>query len=855
MGPAVAALVLTAVTASPAAPAERQTVVVLYTNPPEAAGVFELSTALTQGIRSGSKDAVEIYGEYTGLDRFTGPAYEDALLTLYQQRYGAKKIDLLVVEGPEAFEFVFERNFLPDVPVVTSYVANRLLQSDGFTEPRLGSLVRRARRSRRELTGVVPVPTAVPTLELMLSLYPSTRRILVVLGSSIHERGQAKEERSLFAPFADRVEVSDTTDLTLEQVESRVAQLPDDALVLFGSFLRDASGRDDDSTEPLTRISRASRRPVFGVIREDLGAGILGGVLVSMRNTGKVSAELALRVLGGEAASSIPLMEEPGGVPAFDARELERWGLPQGTLPSGSVILNRLPRLVAEHRRAIALGLGVIALESLLVASLVLQLRRRRRIEKEMALAETRYRTVADFTHDWEFWRRPDGRFEYVSPSCEQISGHTASRFLEDSGLLDRLVHEDDVAAWKVALAEAPVSSSTTPLEIRIRRADGEVRWVRFATNPVRLPDGSAGGVRGSIADVTPRKLGELALEKAYREIAALKDRLEAENTYYREKIQSVEGSGELLGQSDPMKYLHFRIRQVAPSDTTVLILGETGTGKELVAEAVHALGQRKDRPLVKVNCAALPPSLAESELFGHEKGAFTGSTTQRKGRFELADGGTLFLDEVGELAPELQAKLLRVLQDGTFERVGGNRTLKADVRVIAATNRNLVQDVKAGRFREDLWYRLNVFPISVPPLRQRREDIPTLALAFVGRACRRLGKPGLEIPRSVMDALQARDWPGNVRELQNLMEQAVLVSDGPTLRLPEQTPFELQGSPGPATARSLEDVERRHIIEVLESAGWKLEGADGAAALLGLKPSTLRSRMQKLDIRRPSSN
>src|SRR5262249_21965392 len=378
------------------------------------------------------------------------------------------------------------------------------------------------------------------------------------------------------------------------------------------------------------------------------------------------------------------------------------------------------------------------------------------------------------------------------------------------------LIEEECLPAWLARREGSSTVASPPPLEFRLRRRDGEVRWVRFASNAVRLPDGTAAGVRGSISDVTAGKLGELALEKAYGEIAALKDRLEAENTYYREKIQLVEGSGELLGQSDPMKYLHFRIRQVAPSDTTVLILGEAGTGKELGAEAVHWLGPRKERPLVKVNCAALPPSLAESELFGHEKGAFTGSTAQRKGRFEIADGATLFLDEVGELPPELQAKLLRVLQDGTFERVGGHRTLKVDVRVIAATNRNLARDVAAGRFREDLWYRLNVFPISVPPLRQRKEDVPTLARTFVDRACERLGKPALEIPRAVMETLQGRDWPGNVRELQNLMEQAVLVSDGVTLRLPDSAPYaDLGATAVSAALRSLEDVERQHIIDV----------------------------------------
>jgi transcriptional regulator with GAF, ATPase, and Fis domain len=404
---------------------------------------------------------------------------------------------------------------------------------------------------------------------------------------------------------------------------------------------------------------------------------------------------------------------------------------------------------------------------------------------------------------------------------------------------------------------EAALSGeSQAPLEYRLTTRNGEVRWVRRANNPVRLPDGTPAGTRGSIGDVTSRKLGELALQKAYAEIGALKDQLEAENTYYREKVQTVEGSSILLGQSDPMKYLLFRIRQVAPSATTVLIQGETGTGKELVAEAIHGLGARKDRPLVKINCAALPPSLAESELFGHEKGAFTGAQSLRKGRFELADGATLFLDEVGELSPELQAKLLRVLQDGTFQRVGGDRTLKVDVRVIAATNRNLAREVAAGRFREDLWYRLNVFPITVPPLRQRKDDIPTLAQAFLERFCQRLGRPLLELPRSVLQALEAHDWPGNVRELQNVIEQAVLVSDGKVLRLAEQLRSEpaSAGAPGRrATLQPLEDVERSHIVEVLETTGWKLEGKEGAAAVLGLKPSTLRSRMAKLDIRRPT--
>ncbi len=825
--------------AGPAA-AQRKTVVVLYSISQDVAGLHELAVALTDGLQRGSPVPLDILGEYTGLDRFSGRAYEDALLALYREKYRSRKVDLLVVVGPSALEFVVGRDFLPDVPVVTSYIPRRIVEE--------------ARTRRPALTGALPAQSAPRTIELRLSLSPATRRIDLVLGASEYERFQTEAGKRLFAPFSDRVEITYLNDLTLEEIEKRVAGLPDEALVLHGSLLVDAAGRDFATNLPLERISAASRRPVFGVVHEDLGSGILGGELVSMQASGRAAAELGLRVLAGEPAGGIPFLADAGLAPTFDWRQMVRFGLSERRLPAGSVVLFRPPSIWEEHGRTIGIGIGVIAVETLLVAGLVLQLRRRRRAERELARAETRYRTVADFTRDWELWQRPDGTFEYVSPACERISGHPPADFL-DPGLLERLVHEDDREAWRGYQAAVLAGEARPPIEYRLRTRTGEVRWVRQANNAVSLEDGRAAGTRGSIGDVTDRKLSELALQKAYEEIEALKDELEAENTYYREKIQAVEGSSELLGQSDGMKYLLYRIRQVAPSATTVLIEGETGTGKELVAEAIHALGPRRDLPLVKVNCAAFPPGLAESELFGHEKGAFTGAHTQRKGRFELADGGTLFLDEVGELSPELQAKLLRVLQDGTFQRVGGDRTLRADVRVIAATNRNLSREVAAGRFREDLWYRLNVLPITVPPLRQRRDDIPLLARAFVERTCARLGRPGLELPVSVVQDLQTREWPGNVRELQNVIEQAVLVSDGGILRLGDAArQLGRPAAPGSETPlRTLEDVERAHILEILRATDWKLEGRQGAAAVLGLAPSTLRSRMLKLGIRRPA--
>jgi len=826
--------------ATPTAQGVRKTVVVLHSLPQDLPGLPELNTAISSTLQQGASAPLDIYNEYTGLDKFSGKNYESSLLALYNEKYAGRKVDLLIAVGPTALRFLVDRNFLPGVPVVTCYVARNFVEE--------------ARTRRPELTGILTTQNAPKTIELMLSMYPKTRRIQVILGASAYERDQAERGRHLFAPFANRVELVYLNDLSLEQMEAKLRNLPSDELVLFGSLIMDAGGREYLTNTPVSRISHASRRPVFGVIREDLGEGILGGVLVSMELSGKASAELGQRVLDGEAAASIPFALDSGAAPMFDWRQLKRWGIREKALPAGSLVKFRKASLWDAYWKEISAGLAVISLESLLVAGLIIQLRRRKRTERALAEAEIRYRTVADFTHDWEFWQRPDGSFEYVSPACERVSGHAPEAFKQSPALLEEVVLEEDRPSWQAHQRKSLIEAKLVSLEYRIRTQQGEMRWVEQSNNPVQVGETEFQGSRGSIRDITARKNGELELQRAYQEIGGLKDRLEAENTYYREKIQSVEGSSELLGSSDPMKYLMFRIRQVAPSETTVLIQGETGTGKELVAEAVHSLGPRKERPLVKINCAALPPGLAESELFGHEKGAFTGAQSQRKGRFEVADGATLFLDEVGELSPEVQAKLLRVLQDGAFQRVGGDRTLKVDVRVIAATNRDLAKEVANGRFREDLWYRLNVFPITLPPLRNRKEDIPTLAQAFVVRFCQKLGRPELDLPKSVLHALQAYAWPGNIRELQNIIERAVLVSEGSHLRLADQLENEIAMAPDRGTLKPLLDIEREHIRRVLDATQWKLEGPRGAAEILGLKPSTLRSRMLKLEIERNSN-
>ncbi|QDK77555.1 response regulator [Spirosoma sp. KCTC 42546] len=341
------------------------------------------------------------------------------------------------------------------------------------------------------------------------------------------------------------------------------------------------------------------------------------------------------------------------------------------------------------------------------------------------------------------------------------------------------------------------------------------------------------------------------SLSKALAEVEQLKNQLQAENAYLRDEIKQTHNFEEIVSQSKAFGKVLRQVEQVANTSTSVLILGESGTGKELLARAVHNRSGRKNRPLVKVNCAVLPATLIESELFGHEKGAFTGATNQKIGRFELADGGTIFLDEIGELPIELQAKLLRVLQEGEFERVGSNKTIKVNVRLIAATNRDLEKEVGQGRFREDLYYRLNVFPIQSLPLRERKDDIPLLVRHFCIKHGPSIGRQIDVIPQDVLDILMAYHWPGNVRELENVVERSLIISSGRKLDLGDWSGRKSMG-PAKAGLLTMEDCERNHIISVLEYTRWKVSGENGAAKILDMIPTTLDSRMKKLGIQRP---
>ena len=389
-------------------------------------------------------------------------------------------------------------------------------------------------------------------------------------------------------------------------------------------------------------------------------------------------------------------------------------------------------------------------------------------------------------------------------------------------------------------------------IEFELRRKDdGRPVWVQFWSRPD--PDGKL--TRTMIIDITARVLAEQERE-----------RLRQQNQYLQEEIQSEYNFEEIIGGSPALRTALTAARQVAPTDTTVLILGETGTGKELMARAVHDLSRRRGKPLIKLNCAAIPTGLIESELFGHEKGAFTGAIEKRVGRFALADGGTIFLDEIGDIPPEVQVRLLRVLQEQEFEPVGSSRTMKVDVRVIAATNRDLEGAVADGTFRADLYYRLNVFPVIVPPLRERREDVPMLAQYFTAKYAGRIAKPIESIAPDTMRRLVAYDWPGNIRELENVIERAVILSPGPMLEVEARVLAATSAgrvTPGSGTIppvaeasaadehATLDEAQRRHIVRTLERCRWVVEGPQGAATLLGLHPNTLRSRMKKLGIRR----
>jgi PAS domain S-box-containing protein len=488
-----------------------------------------------------------------------------------------------------------------------------------------------------------------------------------------------------------------------------------------------------------------------------------------------------------------------------------------------------------------------------------------KRSEEALKISETRYRRLFESAQDGILILDAEtGQISDVNPFLVEMLGYSHEEFLGKK--LWEIGPFKNMEASKAAFLELQSKGYVRYNDLPLETKEGRPIAVEFVSNVYLVNHHKV--IQCNIRDITERKLIAEALQQAHNElerrveertvelrtalseIKTMKDQLEAENIYFRQEIKMKHQFDHILGQSDGLKYVLYRAEQVAPTNTTVLILGETGTGKELIAAAIHNMSPRKDRPLISVNCAALPANLMESELFGREKGAFTGADTRQVGRFEVANGSTLCLDEIGELPLEAQAKLLRAIQHNEFERLGSSHTIKVDARIVATTNRNLEEEVRKGRFRQDLYYRLNVFPITVPPLRQRKEDIPLLVQAFIERYARKLGKQITSIQKETMMALQDYPWPGNVRELESVLERAVILCPGPVLQLADK--LEISSLPMSSTMRTLEEMERNQILKTLSETRWRIEGKDGAAAILGLHPSTLRARMHKLGILRP---
>jgi formate hydrogenlyase transcriptional activator len=503
-----------------------------------------------------------------------------------------------------------------------------------------------------------------------------------------------------------------------------------------------------------------------------------------------------------------------------------------------------------------------------LIHTTIVDITKRKLVEEALRDSEKIYRAIGE-SIEYGIWIcAPDGRNIYTSKSFLKLVGLTQQQ-CSDFGWGDAMDPADakrTIAAWKECVRKEGIWD----IEHHFRGVDGKIHPVLARGVPVRNDSGEIICWAGINLDISHIKRTEEALQKAsdemgqrveertaslksaLSEIKKMKEHLEAENIYFRQEHKTKHQFENIIGQSDGLKYVLYRAQQVAPGNTTILILGETGTGKELIAAAIHDMSPRKEKPLITVNCAALPGNLIESELFGREKGAFTGADVRRMGRFEIANGSTLCLDEIGELPLELQGKLLRVIQHSEFERLGSSQTIKVDVRIIATTNRNLEAEVRHGRFRQDLYYRLNVFPITVPPLRLRKDDIPLMVQAFVDRYSRKLGKQITKINNETIKVLQDYPWPGNVRELESIIERAVILCPGPVLQLADK--LEISSPVITSAMRSLEDLERSQIIKILTETKWRIEGKDGAAIILGIHPSTLRARLHKLEIVRPET-
>ena len=476
----------------------------------------------------------------------------------------------------------------------------------------------------------------------------------------------------------------------------------------------------------------------------------------------------------------------------------------------------------------------------------------RKRAEERLRQEEMELRQIVDAVPQHIFVLEPDGRFRYANRRDLEYTGLTLEDVLAPDHLA-KILHPDDLERLRGESEQVIAQGIPWESEARLLGKDGQYRWFLIRLNPLRDEQGRIIRWYGTRTDIEDRKQAEDGLQTALDEVKKLRDQLYNENIALREEIDKASMFEEIVGTSPALQSVLSRVAKVAPTDSTVLITGETGTGKELIARAIHKRSHRSSRAFVTANCAAIPRDLIASELFGHEKGAFTGATQRHLGRFELAGGGTIFLDEVGELPAEIQIALLRVLQEHEFERVGGTRSIHADVRVIAATNRDLQAAIAAGAFRDDLFYRLNVFPIEIPPLRERREDIPLLVEYFIDRFARQAGKRIRGLNKKTLELFQSYPWPGNIRELQNVIERSVIVCETEVFSVDEswlsRRPLAVEAKSALDLTEKLAAQEKEMIEAALHECGGRVFGPSGAAARLGMPRSTLESKIRSLKI------
>ena len=572
------------------------TVVLLFAQRTTAPAVVTMDEAFRREIERSYEGPVDLHVEYLDLPDAGDKAYVGQLVELLRGKYAGLPVRVVVAVRIESVRFGLQNRgaIFPGAPLVFTDVTRSTVE---------------ALRPPADVTGVFLEVGKQGTVSMALDLSPEARRVVVVCGSSPVDESSEALVRRLAEAHSPGIEVVSMRGLALEDQLHRLSRLPRDSVVIFTSYRTDSQGRSKVARDVLRLVARSSSVPVFGASETFLGEGIVGGDLIRYRPLAEGAARLAARILRGEPARSIPPIEQLSSQPMFDWRELRRWGIPESRLPKGSVVLFREPNLWAEHWRAFLLAFAVLVGQSVLIGALLLSRKRRVAAEAGLRKAEQRYRTVAEFTHDWEYWGRPDETFAYVSPSCLRVTGYTAEEFYRRPTLLNEIVAPEDRPRWlehsRIALSE---TQATPPLEIRIVRADGEVRWIDHACTPVTGEDGRPAGLRGSNRDITDKKRSEEALRQALAEIQRLRERLEADNTYLREQVEPEPGFEGIVGRSDALRYVLAKVQQVAPATTTVLLQGETGVGKDLVAHALHSLSPGGSGPSSSSTAPPCPP-------------------------------------------------------------------------------------------------------------------------------------------------------------------------------------------------------------------------------------------------------